>query len=87
MPYKHPSSNKESTKGSKSRTRARAIQDLERIQKLKLERDKNIKEVENKIRIASAKRKKKARDEIEKRKIELGIADKLAGVPTLALIS
>jgi hypothetical protein len=51
-----------------------------------LERDKNIKEVENKIRIASAKRKKKARDEIEKRKVELGVADKVVGVPTLALI-
>lgn len=51
-----------------------------------MERDKTIKEVENKIRIASAKRKKKARDEIEKRKFELGIADKVVGVPTLALI-
>lgn len=38
------------------------------------------------LRIASAKRRKKARDEIEKRKIELGVADKVAGVPTLALI-
>lgn len=36
--------------------------------------------------MASAKRKKKARDEIEKRKYELGVADKGGAVPALALL-
>ena len=53
---------------------------------MKFEKEKKQAEQETKQRIASAKRKKKARDEIEKRKFELGIADKVGGVPTIALI-
>lgn len=82
VPYKKPSS----LKDSKSRTRARAIQELERIQKLKQEKEMRLAEQEQKLRIASAKRRQKARVEIEKRKFELGVADKVAVVPTLALI-
>lgn len=82
MPYKQPS-----YKGSKSRTRVRAMQEIERIREMKAEKEKRQAELEQKLREASAKRKKKARDEIEKRKIELGVADKIVGIPPLALIS
>ena len=38
------------------------------------------------MREMSAKRRKLARDEVEKRKIELGIADKVVGIPAASLI-
>jgi len=63
------------------------MQEIERIREMKAEKEKRQAELEQKLREASAKRKKKARDEIEKRKIELGVADKIVGIPPLTLIS
>jgi hypothetical protein len=60
VPYNKPAS----IKDARSLTRNRAIIEIEKIQKLKAEKEHKAAEIEQKQREASAKRKKIARDEV-----------------------
>jgi len=61
---------------NKSVGRARALQEIEKIKKLKKERESKKEAELEKLRKASAQRKKRAKIEVDRRKQELGVADR-----------
>ena len=61
---------------ARGRSKARAMQEIEKIKQVKREREEKKNAEQEKLRVLSARRRKRVKLEIEKRKVELGIPEK-----------